>query len=281
MKGIIVMFKIKFRTSGVLMVVICIIFAFQVSVFAYSSTAYSDVYELSGNIEFIGRYTDDAPPTMIKSINYYSESLYYTAVIASASMGDDTHTYNNFSSTYTKTNPSPGAYQKYTIGHTSYEPPIQYINSDSASDVYNYEGSKSIYTNEVVNFLDTLHQDIAKAFDIDLSNYVKINSFLYKEANLFGIEKQLSLQYGDIYAIYLNNDNSAGIVLKQDLKGVYTLYEFIVNKNSKIAFGITNIDQVQGEYKFIDDYFLKNPNPPTITYKAEGSTLQVIIKDNN
>ncbi|NJD01387.1 MAG: hypothetical protein FIA99_02025 [Ruminiclostridium sp.] len=144
-----------------------------------------------------------------------------------------------------------------------------------------YYGSRLLYTDNEIDFFNSLYRDIAKAFNIDLSSYNKIDTVVNEKINLAGIHKQLSLKYGDLYSIYLNSSNSAGIVLKQDLEGVYTLYRFETNEESKIRFNINSIDKVQGKYRFINDYFIKNPNPPIIDYKVEGSTLQIIIKDNN
>jgi hypothetical protein len=253
------MFRTKFKGLSVLMIMISVLMVFHANVSAYTATAYSNVYESSGDIEFTGNYSDDASPSAIEYISYYSESKYYDAILANISMDDDTHTYSSFSSYYTKTDPSEGMYVKYTIGRTRYEPPIQYENTADDVDTYSYENSKSLYTLEEADFFDKLYQDIAKAFNIDIRNYNKLSSFVNKKVDLTGIEKQLSLKYGDVYAIYLNSNNSAGIVLKQDLEGVYTLYKFTVNDDNKIGFKITGVDKLQGEYKFINDYFIKNP----------------------
>jgi len=67
---------------------------------------------------------------------------------------------------------------------------------------------------------------MAKAFNIDLSGYRKIDTMVglmkpeHKELNIGDIREQITLKYGDkVPSIYLNKSNTQGIAVTQDLRG--------------------------------------------------------------
>jgi len=285
------------KTKNISMVILAIVLvcSFTVAVYAYSSSATAQVYPTGDNdIYFHANNNSDADPSAIKYISHYAESAWMGAVLASADYYDDQHRYNSLNSYYTETNAADGTYTEYVEGYTEYMPPITYTDHPTDSASY-YKGARlsTLNSNELTDvkvFLDELDKTIAKAFEVDLSSYRKIdtlNGFMtpeYYELRLLDVRMQIPLKYGDtIPSIYLNKDNTQGIAFTQDLQGVYTLYEFEANKDkeSRFKWTITGTKTVQGEYKAVNEnvkeYFKKNPNPPTYKYESTGSKLTITI----
>lgn len=282
----------RISTAIIAFLLLC---SFSVVVYAYSSYASASVsLQGSDDIYFYANNNSNADPEDIKLISHFAESYFYDTVIADISYYDDQHLYNSLSSNYTETDAVDGTYYEYVKGYTEYMPPISY--TDDSEDWGSYtKGSRMavLNSNELTNtkiFLDELDKTMAKAFEIDLSGYRKIDTLVglmkteHKELHIGDVREQLNLKYGDkIPSIYLNKDNTQGIALTQDLQGLYTLYEFEANKdeNSRFKWTITGIKTFQGEYKAVNDnvkeFFKKNPNPPTYKYESTGSELKITI----
>gem|GEM_PF-1532763 len=163
----------------------------------------------------------------------------------------------------------------------------------SGNDFSTQNKSEMSEMKKMYDFHLELDNTMAKALEIELNNYRKIDTLVgfmkpeYRELNIGDVREQIPLKYGDTTpSIYINKDNTQGIALTQDLQGVYTLYEFEANKDkeSRFKWTITGTKSVQGEYKAVNEnvkkYFEKNPNPkneklpPLQTPTSEYETIK-------
>ena len=144
---------------------------------------------------------------------------------------------------------------------------ILLINSkDIFADAFSKNNETKV---EEDDFFKELDNEMSKALDANLSDYRKYDKLKEDDVDLFYVIQQIPKNYGDYYAIYLNEQNDKCKVLKQDLDGVYTLFEFEKNKESKCEWIISGEKSVQGEYKFINDYFIENQNPEGMEHGRE------------
>ncbi len=285
----------KIKGISIFIIVISLICSFSLVAFAYSTYATASVSPDGDDIYFYGIVECTADAQYIDTISYWTESCYQGAAIASYDKSYDDQSHNEISSQYTKENAADGLYSKEVQGFISYMPPIQYTDDPDDSDSYNKTSSKSLNSvatsedkDEVKEFLDNLDKDMIKDLDINIKNYRKIQTapgFIedeYKTLKLAYVKTLIPREYGDtIPSIYLNEDNTKGILLTQDLEGIYYLYEFEADKNSQFGWQIGKTKKVQGEYKAMSDYFIKNPNPPTYKEESNGNKVKIVIQDNN
>ena len=130
----------------------------------------------------------------------------------------------------------------------------------SSTDANAYNDSSTKNNNEKDNMKEVYDfnlkwdKTMAEVFNIDLNNYRKINTLVgymkpeYKDLNIGDIREQIHLNYGDtVLSVYVNEDNTQGIAAAQDLKGLYTLYEFAANNDSTFKWKITDTKTAQGE----------------------------------
>lgn len=286
------------KRISIVVMALLLVCSLSVAVYAYSSNATASVSPNGSGIYFHGNNNSDASPANIKLINHYAEYAWMGSILATSNYGDDQYRYNSLNSYYNYSNASTGTYTSYVQGITEYMPPITYRDTPSDSASY-YKASRSMTaaSDNLVNvkgFLDGLDQTISKAFDIDLSNYRKIdildegNKAEHDNLKLVDLRRQIPLKYGDtVPSIYIDKSNMQGIAFTQDLKGVYTLYSFEANKETsgKLSWNITGTKTAQGKYSAVNasvkEYFEKNPNPPTYKYETNGSELTIVIGNNN
>ena len=154
----------------------------------------------------------------------------------------------------------------------TYSEKLSSIDTNAYNDSSIKNNSEKDNMKEVYDFNLKWDKTMAEVFNIDLNNYRKINTLVgymkpeYKDLNMGDIREQIHLNYGDtVLSVYINEDNTQGIAATQDLKGLYTLYEFAVNNDSTFKWKITDTKTAQGERKYINeaekDYFTKNPTP--------------------
>jgi len=108
----------------------------------------------------------------------------------------------------------------------------------SGSDSINQNESVSSEMRKPYDFTIELDKTMAEIFGIDLIGFRKIDTlpgFIkpeHEELHMGDVREQLNLEYGNTNpSIYLNEDNTYGIAMTQNLQGIYTLYEFEANRN--------------------------------------------------
>ena len=125
-----------------------------------------------------------------------------------------------------------------------------------------FSSNNQIKDKEEEVFFRELDSDMAQALEVNLSDYSKYDTQnSHKDIDLLDVVIQVPKKYGDYYAIYISEKNNKCKVLKQDLDGVFTLYEFEKEKESTSDWKLSKEKSIQGEYKFINDYFIENPTP--------------------
>ncbi|NLM10804.1 MAG: hypothetical protein GX213_08560 [Clostridiaceae bacterium] len=113
-------------------------------------------------------------------------------------------------------------------------------------------------------YLD-LDKTISNAFNISLNSYKKVDTLIdfikpkYYDLGLFNLRPKIPLEYGDTTpSIYVDENRTRGVIFKQSIDGVYTLFN--IEKRGAL-WEITGSKEVQGSYKWINDYFIKHPEP--------------------
>lgn len=284
--------KNKVRLFSAILV-IAMVFSFSTIAYAYSPSITVQIYPVSGDMYFYGKVATNASASLVELITYDTESYdeLTGVVLASYSASYEDGTANSISSSYTYEDAEASIYGKYVHGNVEhYNLPAQDF-SDTEYKTYDYRdlaksaNASANITAALTNanaVMENRNSAIAESFNIDLDNYtrVKMTDSEFTDLNLSQLKQQIISEYGDtIPGIYINADNTGGVVVKQDRDAVNYLYTYESDGNG--GWAVVSTDTVQSDTLFLADYLEEHPNSPTVTTETNGTEVDVTVSNNN